>query len=972
MKQTIKHFRVGLFLSGLVAIFLATLLQALPVKAQGQPSLAWPEVTQLSKPWTRWWWLGNVAEPKELTAEMERYKRAGIGGLELTPIYGIKGYEDRFIDFLSPKWMDLLEHTLREAARLQIGLDMATGTGWPFGGPWVGDDDACRNFVYRIYSLKGGERLNETIQYNQKPFLRTVRSQVKMSDLKHPVSANENLQALALDQVRFARPLPLQTLMAFSDKGTTVDLTEKVGANGMLDWVAPEGSWTLYALFQGWHGKMVERAAPGGEGNVIDHFSASALRNYLKRFDDAFQGRNISSLRAFFNDSYEVDDAEGDSNWTPDFLKQFETRRGYDLRGQLPALLNKDSADKHARVLYDFRETISDLLLEEFTIPWREWAAGKRAIVRNQAHGSPANILDLYAASHIPETEGTDIVRMKFASSAANLSGRQITAAEAATWLNEHFISTLADVKRAADLYFLGGVNHIVYHGTPFSPAREEWPGRLFYAAVHFGPTNSFWNDFPALNSYIARTQSFLQSGEPDNDVLLYYSIHDMWSEPGESTLVHVGGGHDVGITQKDAQTMLDDGYSYDLMSDRQLEQVSFSETSLRIGKRAYRVIVLPETRLMPLKSFAKLVDLASRGATVVVHQQLPADVPGWGALQQRRAEFRRLTGRLSFAEPDSSGVRRAKVGSGSFLLGGDLKQLLASAGVRRESMSDHKLGFVRRKYANGHLYFVVNRSDKEIDGWVPLPARENSVAIFDPMRAVAGLAAVRTGGTGEREVYLQLAPGESLILKTFARRVRGPAYTYARVKDEPLSVNGPWSIRFEAGGPELPPGLELNTLGSWTNLPGEAVKQFSGTATYSISLDKPHGQVPCPRPGIGCGGWLLDLGRVAESARVSFNGQDLGTLIAPPFQLRIPAHLWRSKNLLEISVSNLMANRIAELDRRGEKWKRFYNINFPSRLPENRGEDGLFKASHWQPKESGLMGPVKLWRLEYWRRTPP
>ena len=88
---------------------------------------------------------------------MEAYKEAGIGGLEITPIYGVYGEEQAFVKFLSPEWMDLLTHVLKEAERLDLGIDMATGTGWPFGGPWVGDDDACKNIQYKLYNLRGGE-----------------------------------------------------------------------------------------------------------------------------------------------------------------------------------------------------------------------------------------------------------------------------------------------------------------------------------------------------------------------------------------------------------------------------------------------------------------------------------------------------------------------------------------------------------------------------------------------------------------------------------------------------------------------------------------------------------------------------------------------------------------------------------------------------------------------------------------------
>lgn len=44
---------------------------------------------------------------------------------------------------------------------------------------------------------------------------------------------------------------------------------------------------------------MVERAGPGGEGDVIDHFSASAIDHYLSKFDEAFKGKDISYLRYY-------------------------------------------------------------------------------------------------------------------------------------------------------------------------------------------------------------------------------------------------------------------------------------------------------------------------------------------------------------------------------------------------------------------------------------------------------------------------------------------------------------------------------------------------------------------------------------------------------------------------------------------------------------------------------------------------
>ena len=149
-----------------------------------------------------------------------------------------------------------------------------------------------------------------------------------------------------------------------------------------------------------------------------------------------------------------------------------------------------------------------------------------------------------------------------------------------------------------------------------------------------------------------------------------------------------------------------------------------------------------------------------------------------------------------------------------------------------------------------------------------------------------------------------------------------------------------------------MPATVITSKLGSWTELPGDDVKSFSGTAQYSTSLKKPTG---------GFSGWLLDLGKVQESAEVILNGKKLATLVGPVYQVVIPRALLHADNLLQINVTNGMANRIADLDKRGVVWKKFYNVNFPSRLAENRDANGIFTAAKWSPKPSGLLGLVTL-----------
>jgi len=668
----------------------------------------WPEVTNEAKPWTRWWWQGSAVNPADLTANMQKYADAGFGGLEITPIYGVKGYEEQFIEFLSPKWMEMLKYTLDEGERLNLGIDLANASGWPFGGPWINAEDACKNIVYKKYMLSGGQTLNENIEFVQKSLVRAVGQRVDISEVKFPVSSNKNLKELALDQIRFEKKLPLQTIMAFGANNQKIDLTRFIGENGNLNWKAPEGNWNLYALFQGWHGKQVERAGPGGEGNVIDHFSLQATKKFLNVFDEAVQNTDISSLRAFFNDSYEVDDASGESNWTPLFFAEFQKLRAYDLHNFLPALLGDDSDEMNSRILCDFRETISDLLLERYTKIWADWAKGHNAVIRNQAHGSPANILDLYAASDIPETEGTDALKIKFASSVGHVTGKKLIACEAATWLDEHFLANLSAVKQNFDRYLANGVNHIVYHGSPYSPENEEWPGWLFYAAVHFAPTNSLWTDLKSINEYVANCQSFLQSGTANNDILLYFPIYDRWSDKGRSMLQHFAGGA-IGTPARElGEELLATGFTFDFISDKQIENLNFQDDNIISAEATYKTIVIPYCQYIPLSTLQKLANLAEKGATIIFHNGLPADVPGFGELKSRQQEYEKLVNSFTFGPLENSTVSICNINNGHFLRGENVDEMLSKTNVLYENLAENDLWFTRVKRNEGTCYFIL------------------------------------------------------------------------------------------------------------------------------------------------------------------------------------------------------------------------------------------------------------------------
>ncbi|MDD3080073.1 MAG: glycosyl hydrolase [Paludibacter sp.] len=898
-----------------------------------QDDFSWPAVSPEMKPGTRWWWMGSAVDTANLRYNLDEYARTGLGTVEITPIYGVQHNDANEIPFLSGKWMKMLSFTESVNNHLGIQTDMNTGTGWPFGGPQVTEEDAASKMLVREYKKQGGSLFSETIVPVEK------------------------------DQQKVAR---LQRLMAYN--GTkVVNLTSQVNASEKINWKVPKGNWTIIAVFNGKTFQKVKRAAPGGEGYVMDHFSSKAVKNYLSRFEKAFDISGTAYPHNFFNDSYEVYGAD----WTEDFFEQFETRRGYKLENYLPLFLSKTRTDETRRIVADYRETISDLLLENFTRQWTDWAHSHGSKTRNQAHGSPGNLIDLYATVDVPEIEGfglsdfgirglrkdsltrkndSELSMLKYASSAAHIAGKQYVSSETFTWLTEHFRTSLSQCKPDLDLMFVAGVNHMNFHGTAYSPREAAWPGWKFYASIDMSPTNTIWQDAPALMEYITRCQSFLQSGNPDNDFLVYLPVYDVWNnqegrffqftihqmEKLMPEFIHV------------VHSIYSNGYDVDYISDKFILSARCEQGQIVTESGArYMALILPSVDKMPEPVLKHLVDLVVQGAKIAVIGNYPNDVPGFAKLKCRRKVFDKSLKKIVLTT-DFSTTQINKFQKGFVITGTDYRKTLDAIGVQPEEIiTKYGLHAIRRSDETGYHYFVSALKPDDTDAWISLSVPVKSVEIFDPMTGETGKALTRIQN-GKMQVYLQLKSGASLILKTFTDKdiqLTHWKYTGAKVQNMPLVR--PWTLSFVQSEPQIADTFRLDTLTSWTNLENEKLKVNGGTGVYETTFDLDR--VDESRM------YLLNLGDVRESARVSVNGQNAGVVWAAPFECNIGKYLKPGENKLRIEVTNLPANRIADYDRRGVDWRIFKEINFVDRNYKKTG------YGHWKLMESGLCSPVTI-----------
>ena len=841
------------------SLIIGIALNACPYTTVAQ---SWPPQLPETKAGVRWWWLGSAVDDANLTWSLQTYAKAGIGAVEITPIYGVQGNAQKELPFLSTPWMKALKTTEKAGKENGILVDMTTGTGWPFGGPTTPIDEAACKAVFVIDTVING-----------KPSLTDVPDKEK----KYAQLACERRYPLDKDHEQVIKLYVSRTR------------------------------------------QQVKRAAPGGEGLVIDHFDRQAVAHYLDRFDKAFAESATPWPHSFFNDSYEVYGA----NWTPTLLNEFRKRRGYALEDHFPELLGlKDDGNQ---VLSDYRETLSDMLLENFSQQWTQWAHSHGVQTRNQAHGSPANLIDVYASVDVPEIEGfglsefgikglrtdpgmtkknfSDVSMLKYASSAAHITGKTLTSSETFTWLTEHFRTSLSQMKPDLDLMFTCGVNHMFFHGTCYSPKDDKWPGWKFYASVDMSPTNSIWHDAPSLMEYIDRSQRFLQMGQPDNDFLVYLPVRDMWRQ-------RLGKGLDGLLMQFDIHSMdkkapdfiksileIDSlGFDCDYISDKYLLTTSFTNGQLQTaaGTR-YQALIIPGSGNLPEKLKEHLNVLKAQGANII-----------WGIDAQKIQ---------AAAQPER------------------MRTLLGLRAIRRTNPL-------------GHHYFIANLTSNDVAATVHLAVKAQQALWFNPMDG-----SIVPADINEKGILISLRSGESRILQVYdncistnvSNPVRNPQ---GKAESIDLTCN-PWTLSFVESAPRVDRLFRLNRLQTWETLDDDSVGITMGTGAYTtfIKLSKQQAKKP----------WRIELGDVRESARVYINGKYIGCAWAVPFSLSCKDALKRGNNEIRIEVTNLPANRIAYLDRIGYKWRKFNEINVV---------DLNYKKTtyeNWTPMPSGLNSTVTL-----------
>lgn len=893
-----------------------------------------------ARPIVRWWWFGPAVVKPQLEQEMKLMKAGGFSGFEVQPTYplaldgqypGLKN-----VKFLSPEFFDLLGFTAAKAKEVGLRMDLTLGSGWPYGGPMFSRAEAVQSIAEAgAVQVAAGQ---STVAAPPATGRGAVADAPVIAALLGPVKdAPPGSSAYV--------PLPLD--------GQSARLPAELrGATQVRFYrYAPAG------LMQ------VKRAAYGAEGFIHDHYSPAAVEKFIREVAEpeiAACGPNVPY--SIFCDSLEV----AGEGWTPDFPAEFKRRRGYDLVPLLPALFDP-SLPRATEIRADYGRTVAELFNDAFVDRFTRLAHAHQTRFRLQAYGTPPTTMTTYARVDLNEGENYNwrtFSGTRWASSASHLLGRTVTSAEALTWLHSPvFMAAPLDLKAETNLQFLNGINHLLFHGWPYTAPGVEYPGWRFYAAGVFNEKNPWWIVMPDINRYLARTSHLLQQGTPANDIALYLPEEDALTgaTPANLHLVSAGTNGLVNrLVSSIVPTILDAGFNFDAFDAGLLAlRGKVDGAQLDFGSVKYRAVVLPNvTRIAPA-TLRVLEAFANAGGVLVAVGAPPSMAPGYLEGEADGVVVREISARL-FTAPDAKGLVVSEK---------ELGAVLARKLVPDVALSDPQpaLGFVHRHLDDAELYFFANTANQPIRTKATLRATGRG----EWWNADTGrTSALPTeAGSATVAITVDLPPYGSGFVVVSDSLSASPA-PQPDVASTVLDLSSDWRVTFKNAAPEpAPEARQLEKLESWTNLPD--AKFFSGVGTYRKTVELPAGLIA---PGtvqeldFGSGEIATVAGGrmgmraefqppIGDAAVVFVNGKRAGALWCPPYRLDVTGLLQAGKNELTIEVANRAVNYMADVEH--------HPLPDYSALNANRE----FGGNRFQPQDmnqiqvtpSGLLSPVRL-----------
>lgn len=865
---------------------------------------------------TRVFWrvFGPAWERTEIDYQLELLKAAGVGGVMTFFVYPVvvdgNGFHNQ--RFLSPDFLRDFAYAARRCRELGLRFSVAGGTGWPFGGPTVTSAEAAQK----------------------------LRSLV-----------------LTRGNVRGALPLASGEEVIAVFQGTN-DITRRFLTQDWNPWTSSSSTEPVTVYVAGQTRMQVKRPAVGGEGWVVDHYNARAAVSYLEQMVAPMLRAAPNLVESIFCDSLEVYGA----NWTAQLPAVFARKWGQELRPLLPEIFNSNSPGS-PQARFAFWQTLCELTAEQFTHEVSTWAHRHGVRLEMEPYGTPPNPLSAARYIDVPtgeqyEWRGFSLSRL--ASSSAHLTGRRIVGAEAWTWLGlpNRLGDGLSDMKLASDLHFLAGINDLTAVDFAYSPRTAGTPGWMPYYGPVLNQNNPQWPWFRDLLGYTSRCQWLLRQGRPVAEVALYLPVEDQFAfGPVEQMLLgfrlrdhFVSGektdefGLQVALRHKSdlLATLLAGGFDYDGLDFFTLNTLArIGHGRLHCGDGDYGALILPRLAGIERRSLERVLAFGRSGGVILVTGRWPErvyDKPGCERSESSQALLEQLSGNIG--QPPR--VISRNLGRGRVIWVPDEREHFAEAlavvrpTVRLEPRQP-AVGVVCRRTPSRDIYFLANVSDEKCRFTARFHTTWGAAERWNAMSGQIEGLAHEADQTGSRSVKLELGPRTSTFVVWGKSGTPEPPPAQFQIQEEPLNTS--WTLSFR--GRDAPVTRTLSELVSWTTWPD--ARFFSGQGVYCGQFVWNH---PLPQRA-----WLV-FTRVAEAAGISLNGQELGSVWAPPQEVEISRWLKRGPNSLVITVGNLPLNGFLGAPEEDlAPLRAIFGERFPAPTEKQKAN----------PAPSGLIGAVRL-----------
>jgi hypothetical protein len=735
-----------------------------------------------------------------------------------------------------------------------------------------------------------------------------------------------------------------------------VDLSADTSADGTLHWRFPFGDWEVLRI--GYTDSFVVSLHPGGNELGVDALDTQAFDLYWNRVVapvlDAGKPYIGKSLRYLVTDSWEADA----TNWTGDFRQQFLKRRGYDPIPYLPAVTGRilSSRDTTNRFLADLRRTVADLIAENYYDHFAARAAEYHLGIHPEAggpHSGPLDALRNFRDAALPQTEfwaaspehrvsNEDRFFVKEAASAAHIYGKQFVAAEGFSCMGPPWAeSPSRNLKPTFDLALTEGLNRLFWHESTSVPIEEGKPGDEYFAGTHLNANTTWWNQAAPVLHALNRAQYLMQQGEPVADLLYYYGEQvPQFARLKSDDPAHVLPGYDYDVTDEDA------------LEHRMIATAGDLHTPEGIH---YRALALPYSRSLSLPAL-RWVEAYVRDGGIAIGLEPLSPLGIIPATQA--AEYKRIADTMWQSCDASESASSVRYGKGKIFCTQNSRAAFAAMHIVPDftySATDPSvsLDYIHRRTATADIYFIRNANDApaqatlsfRVHGRTPefwnmdsgertpalvyrdsgeqteipasLPAHGSTFLVFERPTHLHAVKLERDG----QEVFPSIISGEGIYGSTqgaatirldtaepgdYTLQFSNGGYRLFQVVAATAQpqLHGPWTLAFPAGW-GAPAAIALDHLQSWTESRDPGIRYFSGTATYTNTIDFTAALL-ASRHEV----WI-NLGDAREVVTVAVNGKDIRTLWHGPFTVRIDPALHAGSNALSIRVTNLWPNRL-------------------------------------------------------------